>query len=386
MTESQNSSAPSAFSAVKSRFGRPQLYALLLLAAFAAQCLLQIAVTRLLEERGVLIAEPSSAGVPLADRDHSPLVPLIGSVPLRLREAGWARVPDERFPFLLFGLLFGASVWYVARRLYGNAGGYFALALYCFSPAMVRQATRAAPEVLAAWGFFGAIFAAVAAAHTLYALPGTLPWPKRWRRVLLLGAALGLGVGAQYSVALAIPVCLVLMMYLAPAGRRLEALAMLSAAVALAATILFLPYIFQPAQFLRDLVQARLMFSPARVGDHLVALGTLARLQNPAVLTMLAVALVTWFGWPRARYFGNTAPLVVALVLPLLAPLALAGEPWRLWGPSTALAFLFVGGVFADLLETRRRKLVLALALVLLAACVGWEWQFTFYSASARHP
>jgi len=39
-----------------------------------------------------------------------------------------------RAPHLLFGLLLGASLWYVSHRLYGNAGGYIALALYCFSP------------------------------------------------------------------------------------------------------------------------------------------------------------------------------------------------------------------------------------------------------------
>jgi len=33
--------------------------------------------------------------------------------------------------------MLGGSLWYVARRLYGNAGGYIALALYCFSPAMI---------------------------------------------------------------------------------------------------------------------------------------------------------------------------------------------------------------------------------------------------------
>ena len=38
------------------------------------------------------------------------------------------------FPYLIFGLLLGGSLWYVARRLFGNAGGYVALALYCFSP------------------------------------------------------------------------------------------------------------------------------------------------------------------------------------------------------------------------------------------------------------
>ena len=32
-----------------------------------------------------------------------------------------------RSPFPIFGALLGASLWYVARRLYGNAGGDYVL-------------------------------------------------------------------------------------------------------------------------------------------------------------------------------------------------------------------------------------------------------------------
>ena len=40
-----------------------------------------------------------------------------------------------RLPFLFAGCLLGGCVWWVTRRLFGNFGGYTALALYCFSPA-----------------------------------------------------------------------------------------------------------------------------------------------------------------------------------------------------------------------------------------------------------
>jgi hypothetical protein len=43
----------------------------------------------------------------------------------------------ERMPFLLAGALLGAGMWWVTRRLYGNLGGYTALSLYCFSPAVL---------------------------------------------------------------------------------------------------------------------------------------------------------------------------------------------------------------------------------------------------------
>ena len=43
-----------------------------------------------------------------------------------------------RLPFLLAGCALGAGLWWVTRRLYGNFGGYTALALYCFSPPILR--------------------------------------------------------------------------------------------------------------------------------------------------------------------------------------------------------------------------------------------------------
>ena len=58
----------------------------------------------------------------------------------------------------------------------------------------------------------------------------------------------------------------------------------------------------------------------------------------------------------RSRYFGNTVPLLVAALLLALITTGVEAAPW-LW----ALPFLltFIGGVFADVLETRYRKLFL---------------------------
>ena len=67
--------------------------------------------------------------------------------PLLLRPDAW--LPESlqpllaATPYLFFGVMLGASLWYVARRLYGNPGGYIALALYCFSPAMIVNAAGA---------------------------------------------------------------------------------------------------------------------------------------------------------------------------------------------------------------------------------------------------
>ena len=37
---------------------------------------------------------------------------------------------------------------------------------------------------------------------------------------------------------------------------------------------------------------------------------------SPALVVALPVALITYFTWPRTRYFGNTAPLLVAALVP----------------------------------------------------------------------
>src|SRR5204863_214201 len=116
------------------------------------------------------------------DSHHSALWYLIASAPSLLWPRNTANYPYwgwlAHAPYLIFGVLLGASLWYVARRLYGNVGGYIALMLYCFSPGVVRSSALwfAEPEIGATWGAFGAIFTAIAVAHTLYA-----PRPLFWK-------------------------------------------------------------------------------------------------------------------------------------------------------------------------------------------------------------
>ena len=71
----------------------------------------------------------------------------------------------------------------------------------------------------------------------------------------------------------------------------------------------------------------------------------------------------------RCRYFGNTAPLVMVLLLFPLVTTQTVTTPW-LW--ALPFLFTFVGGVFADALETRQRKLFLGLtgAILLTQAMV----------------
>jgi hypothetical protein len=77
------------------------------------------------------------------------------------------------------------------------------------------------------------------------------------------------------------------------------------------------------------------------------------------------VAVLLYVSVRRSRYFGNTAPLLVFLALSPLVTTGAVSAPW-LW----ALPFLFtlIGGVFADALETRYRRLFLVLTGGILAA------------------
>jgi hypothetical protein len=85
------------------------------------------------------------------------------------------------------------------------------------------------------------------------------------------------------------------------------------------------------------------------------------------------VALIAYLGWKRARYFGNTAPLLIALLFLVMA-LAAPNFPGRGFH-LIMLVFLFVfaGGVFADLLETQRGPLVTAGLCGLLSASAVWN-------------
>ena len=59
------------------------------------------------------------------------------------------------------------GLWWVARRLFGNEGGFLALGLYCFCPAIVRFAVRPNNEVLAMWGLYGLVYTAIGVAHAM---------------------------------------------------------------------------------------------------------------------------------------------------------------------------------------------------------------------------
>jgi hypothetical protein len=259
-----------------------------------------------------------------------------------------------RLPFLFAGVVLGGGLWWVTRRLYGNLGGYTALALYCFSPAVLGACVAPNAEVLAALGVYGGVYTCIGVAHAMQG-------PRRkWRpRIVLLMAAFGLAAAAHIA---ALPVVallgLVLMAWVGE-GSRSQMLPVVLAAVVGALLVVFACYGFSPDAF------SYLFRSGA--GFLWVSLDPARRffltLGNAGITVAAAFGLVLYLGIRRARYFGNTAPLLCAVVLMALVMTGVPGSPW-LWG----LPFLltFVGGVFADAYESPRGPLAVAAAAAIV--------------------
>jgi hypothetical protein len=358
--------------------GAPQIFALLLLAAYAAQCIALMArVPFSLIEQDHIWAGRQQLEYGAAPRSfrYSPLPNVLSAAPMRV-DAN--RVPAKnptqesvrkevrrlrwllRTPFLIIGILLGVSVWYVARRLYGNAGGYVALSLYCFSPAMVLRGASIQEQSPAAWGVFGVIFTAIAISHNLYA-----PW-RKWRyRTLLFSVAIAMAVASHPAAILVLPIALGFMLYLAP-GRRWAAGLVMAIATLIGLMLTFFTYASHPGAMLNGVdLRDWIRYTPQ--GAQQVLLSdprNLFERFNPAVLLMLVVSVLAYFFWKRTRYFGNTAPLLVAVALlywALVSPMALIASVWAL-----PLVFVFMGGIWADLLETRHRMWMAGALLLLL--------------------
>lgn len=389
----------------RERFGRPQFLAGALLLLFLAQALWLVHSELRTSESTVSASEQARiaagwrqihgggiAGAPFPDAfaslpmevsrdasgfdtEHSPLISLVSAAPLlaaphRLfaNESDWRWLP--RLPFLAFGVFLGASLWYVARRLCGNAGGFLALTLYCFSPAILQATAvwHAEPEILAAWGSFGAIFTAIAVAHTLYAPREVVLW--NWRRIVLLGIALAISVGSQFSMIVVVPVALAFLLYLAPI-RRAAALIIWITSCLVALLVLFSTYFFHAHTFVEAMRHASFWGATWRSFIVLavyrqVALQILRAC--PAFAILIPAAIATYLIWPRTRYFGNTAPLLVAALFIALgiAHPHVAGAGFLL--ASIPFLFIFVSGVLADLMETPFRALVTACVWALVGA------------------
>jgi hypothetical protein len=366
--------------------GRHQIAALALLGCFAFMCWKvapRVPFTQAEQDHIWAGRQQIEAGVQPRTFRHTPLVNLMSAAPMQLdadrvlrREPTPEHIRSEvrrlrwilRIPFILCGIFLGVSVWYVARRLYGNAGGYVALALYCFSPAMVFYAASIDEAVPSAWGIFGIIFGAIAISHNLYA-----PW-RKWRyRTVLLSVATALAIASHPAAILLVPLAFAFMVYLAP-GRRWAVFIVAVVTLLVAATLVYAAYNFQPRALLNGIdLRDWLAYTPAQARAALVGDGKAFMLRfNPAVLFGLIISVITYVAWRRTRYFGNTAPVIVGAALlyfALISPLALTASIWAL-----PFLFVFTGGIWADLLETKGSKWILAAVLILLIENAWYCW------------
>lgn len=366
------------------RIGRHQIFAGLLLLIFLLQCLWVSAGRKFsdLEYEYIASGLPSASGQQL--RVTSPLTGLTAALPLRLVSAIKNVVPESwksvlamprpwivRLPFVIFGLWLGGALWWVARRLFGNSGGYVALTLYCFSPAMVMISSNIGPEIILAWSSFGLIYTAIGVAHTLYAPP------RKWApRILILGTAIGVCLSTALWAGAIVLLAFIFMLYLSP-GRGRQSLTVL-----LGASLIGLA-IFAAVTWMAgwSALDFRHFLIPQPSLEVLRNLGFVFA-DGYELAALMVVALTVYGSWDRARYFGNTAPLVTAFVIVSIFTLVPA---MHLWVTTLGLSFtfLFIGGVAADLLETSWQKAVgLILAAILAVKFVldlrllsGWIHQ-----------
>lgn len=374
----------------KLRFDRPQQVAALLLLFFAGQCLWVIA-HRVLTQRDYDFArcgrEMWEKPSPLAgyfttcgNIHDGTLGYRAAGLPLTLARvvAGLSRETSTwemrhvvayiavllNLGFVAAGLGLGAALWWVSRRLYGNEGGFVALALYCCSPEMVRACTSPNNEILAAFGLYAAVYTAMGVAHAMH---GPV---RKWRpRIVLLTVCFGFTAAAHVSALMVgFAAGIAFMIYLA-VGRRAYLLPIAGAVLAGTLLLLFASYGFSADAFSYVFRSAagRMWFSLDGARNFFWPLRQ-AGLANAGITIAAAAALLMYFGVRRSRYFGNTAPLMVVLLLLPLVTTGVAAAPW-LW----AMPFLltFIGGVFADALETAYRRSFLVAAGSILVAQMG---------------
>jgi hypothetical protein len=257
-------------------------------------------------------------------------------------------------PFMLSALVLGGALWWVTRRLFGNRGGYIALALFCCSPGVVRAATYPNADILAAVGLFATVYTAMGVAHAMQG-------PRRkWRpRIVLLALSFGTAAAAHsLALIIALPVAAIFMIYLAERRRTEVPMVLIWSALG-ALFFLFACYHFSAdalSYYFRS-GAARMQFgwSAARQGY--------LTWPNAGLLIAAGAALLLYVFSRRSRYFGNTAPLLAALAFLPIIMTGTFGEPW-FWALPFALTF--IAGVFADAIETPRGRLFARAVIALI--------------------
>lgn len=340
-----------------------------MLLAFLVQCLWTArnrAITDL-EYRYIASGLPSASGEKTGV--ISPLTGWVAALPVRtiplIRKVASPSISDAlamprpwllRLPFIIFGLWLGSALWWVARRLFDDAGGYVALALYCTSPAIIKISSNIGPEIILAWSSLGLIYTAIGVAHTLYAPP------KKWApRIVILGLSIGFALATVWWSFTLVLLAFAYMIYLAPECRK-KVMIVLSGATAIGCMVWGIAFWLTGSAGIG--LKALMAQKPTLSILRNLVFALSAQTDGYILVVLFILALTAYGSWPRARYFGNTAPLLTALTAVLLFSLVPAV---RVWDATLGLSFvfIFIGGLAADLLETQSRQAI----TLFLGAC-----------------
>ena len=94
---------------------------------------------------------------------------------------------------------------------------------------------------------------------------------------------------------------------------------------------------------------------------------------GPVLALLAPLSLITYFFWRRTRCFGNTAPLLMALLF-LAWRVAAPHDPESIFSlAGVVFLFVFIAGIAADLRETESAELVTAVLIGLVAANAIWN-------------
>ena len=239
---------------------------------------------------------------------------------------------------------------------------------------MVMISTNIGPEIILAWSGFGLIYTAIGVAHTLLAPP------RKWMpRILLLGLAIGFSLAAQLWSFTLVLLAMAFMVYLAP-GRRREIFVVLGGASVIGLAVYTFFTVVTGGHWIpiHSVLQPRLGRELFHALNFAFADGFL-KPNSYLFVTLFIAALTTYGSWPRARYFGNTAPLLTSFIVVLLFALVPGAY---LWNATLGLSFvfLFIGGVAADLLEkTASTAFITILAAGLLLRAVLSVWALSYW-------
>src|SRR5258707_3047194 len=158
------------------QIGRPQIFAGMLLLVFAVQCLWVASGRRISDSEYECMASGHRSRPGEEFRVTSPVTSVVAAFPLQVAAAIRPALPARmkaamaippswwlRLPFVIFGVWLRAALLWVARRLFGNPGGYVGLGLSCALSAMATAASHIGPEIFLAWGRTGRICTAIPA-------------------------------------------------------------------------------------------------------------------------------------------------------------------------------------------------------------------------------